>query len=413
MPLGVLAAFGLLFGSPDGLLGQPVGRLLESDLVFGGADGPALLTSVSDVAVGAGYVFVTQPRDAVVKRFKTDGTYLGPIGRRGDGPGEFQMPTRVGWRADSLWVYDFRHGRVSLFSSEGEFLDSYPSVYDPERFPFLATGPAAVLPGREMVVRPVFPDHAASQAPDTVSVLVTTSEGTDPAALVTLSVAHSIASVPVEVDGRTRAAVIPEPFSDDPLWAVSADGGLLAVVNREAADASAELGLLLVRPATRDTVAHVSVPRSAEPFTRERLQAYVESRMEGAAAQLSESEASEFRRALEREIHQPEYLPLAESVFVDGRHRTWVESTGSENGGNTGIGEDGENGVSTWEVFDARGGALGKVRVPADVQLLEAAAGFAWGLSTDDFDVPLIHRFPLPGDLAASPSVPAPAPDPS
>ena len=60
--------------------------------------------------------------------YNPDGTYRNQIGRRGDGPGEFQSP-RILWIRDGcVAVYDSRHRRTCLFSRDGELLriHSYP-----------------------------------------------------------------------------------------------------------------------------------------------------------------------------------------------------------------------------------------------------------------------------------------------
>jgi hypothetical protein len=54
--------------------------------------------------------------------FDTSGTLVRTVGRRGDGPGEFQVPQFLGRTEDTVWVYDFSHSRVTRFDDAGELL---------------------------------------------------------------------------------------------------------------------------------------------------------------------------------------------------------------------------------------------------------------------------------------------------
>jgi hypothetical protein len=75
-------------------------------------------TAALAVSTG-GVVVVTQPSD---HRFLIlrDGEAVRSVGRRGSGPGEFQMLSQTGWLADSIWA--FGQSQVSFFSPDGTFL---------------------------------------------------------------------------------------------------------------------------------------------------------------------------------------------------------------------------------------------------------------------------------------------------
>lgn len=70
--------------------------------------------------------FVVADRGAEGLRvFSLDGTLLRTIGRRGDGPGEFQKPVQLWSHGDSLWVFDERGSRLSLVHWTAGFLDDW------------------------------------------------------------------------------------------------------------------------------------------------------------------------------------------------------------------------------------------------------------------------------------------------
>lgn len=84
---------------------------------------PWLFTQVHPRGVGVGSngtVYVLDGQVQVVERFASDGAYLGSIGRKGGGPGEFEFPTGVSVRGDTLLVRDFRKGGFARLRADGE-----------------------------------------------------------------------------------------------------------------------------------------------------------------------------------------------------------------------------------------------------------------------------------------------------
>ena len=69
-----------------------------------------------------GIVTVLLMQDYQLRLYDSTGKRIATVGRRGDGPGEFQRPLRFGWIADTLWVYDSSHQRFSLFTADGRLV---------------------------------------------------------------------------------------------------------------------------------------------------------------------------------------------------------------------------------------------------------------------------------------------------
>ena len=68
----------------------------------------ATLVSIRWMGVaGDGTIAVLQGQDSGVRFFDSSGNDLGLVGRKGEGPGEFQWPAQAGWIGDTLWVNDF------------------------------------------------------------------------------------------------------------------------------------------------------------------------------------------------------------------------------------------------------------------------------------------------------------------
>lgn len=97
------------------------------------ADAPGGLTAIGPVLVSrAGDVYVTQAQDNVVLQFDSTGRFVRKIGRKGQGPGETEHLSNVGFVGDTLWTYDWMTGRFSLFSPSGAFYSAFrpPAIVD-------------------------------------------------------------------------------------------------------------------------------------------------------------------------------------------------------------------------------------------------------------------------------------------
>lgn len=99
---------------------------LDKDLVIGVKEGPAEYTfsQIQDVDVDAeGNIYVLDQRETQVKVFDATGLYLRTIGRKGQGPGEIQMPVLVQvTKQGELLVYDYALSRANFYSLEGVFI---------------------------------------------------------------------------------------------------------------------------------------------------------------------------------------------------------------------------------------------------------------------------------------------------
>jgi len=122
---------GLVFVHNPALPLQPDLRIeFVEELDFGGdeANVETMLYQPSDILVDArGFIHVSDYRDAVIKVFDQDGQYVRTIGRKGEGPGEFQSLLDMIFLHDGrLLVFDLRARRSSLFDQDGNFLESHP-----------------------------------------------------------------------------------------------------------------------------------------------------------------------------------------------------------------------------------------------------------------------------------------------
>jgi hypothetical protein len=82
---------------------------------------------VMDVALSrSGRIFVADDQNHHVVAFGSNGGYVGTIGRRGQGPGEFVSPWKVAVDAqDSVFIWDAGLARISVFGPDLRFKRSF------------------------------------------------------------------------------------------------------------------------------------------------------------------------------------------------------------------------------------------------------------------------------------------------
>lgn len=90
-------------------------------------------------------IYITDRQDYAIKVFDPNGKYKLTIGRRGQGPGEFQSIGHQAFLPDGRFlVMDSGQKRTSLFDSSGEFLESFKWEENLGRL-YLATNSSLIL----------------------------------------------------------------------------------------------------------------------------------------------------------------------------------------------------------------------------------------------------------------------------
>jgi len=96
--------------------GQPLGAFGQGDLVR-----PVGLAR--DAA--GGRVFVADAQADTVVIFDDAGSRIGTIGRRGEGPGEFNSPTYIAYAGGRLLVADTLNARIQMFDAAGVYVGQF------------------------------------------------------------------------------------------------------------------------------------------------------------------------------------------------------------------------------------------------------------------------------------------------
>lgn len=100
-------------------------KLVEDLRIGAGSDEEYFFARATDIAVAKdGRIFVAEQSQHMVMVFETGGDFVASFGKRGEGPGDFTMPTAMGFdNKGMLYVAD--QSRVSIFDQAHEFVRSF------------------------------------------------------------------------------------------------------------------------------------------------------------------------------------------------------------------------------------------------------------------------------------------------
>lgn len=253
--------------------------------------------SVGDVLVHPnGTIWVGDSQLHAIRRYSSEGTYLDQVGRDGEGPGEFRSPTRMRALGDgSVVVWDTGLIRLSRFSADGEFIDSF-------------TPPTFMIGGNyeELEVDPG--DHIF---------------------LIAMATAN-----PVEGTMRERLLAASR-FQPRLFWLkMDLEGAVLDSVFREPSDPEGASDVLLTqtllsplgyRIVARNDRYSITLEKSQDQWVeiRREYEAVVYDRAERADAERMESVMSGRHGRPVRDI--PRTKPPFRSVYADSQGRIWVQ----------------------------------------------------------------------------------------
>ena len=246
--------------------------------------------SASEVVVRPdGHVYVLNFNESHVRHYDADGQFIGQIGRRGKGPGEFTYPSDIFFLNGKLFVNDKLNATVSILEPDGTYIDR---ISMPSRDTFLIRVDNGWLTGDWSRFglpedqKPGLYRNAAESFEEPTKIMTIDKPGFDGGTWVWSS------------DGETRGRF--NPFDNRPKVLVSADGKTAFVTETENF-------VIHVYDVTAKKIAHTI--RREEPripfdydWANERLQERYD-RMENKSVKL--------------ETDFPEYFPVIRNVIID------------------------------------------------------------------------------------------------
>ncbi len=340
----------------------------EPALRIGSLDGAPEVTfgNVRDVGVlSDGRLYVADELAHTIRVFSAEGSYLESVGREGNGPGELTYFLTVApYRADSLWVYDYAVGAVSVFAPDFSFGRRFTNPLMPENYwigsalsggRFLASSPGSG--GVRM--------EGPGQRPDSSKIIVFSPDGTS---------ADTVGAFLVRTqhfgDGGRPLASHLTPFTGIIGHGESVfftDGATFSI--REY-DLEGTLRRVMRR----------SFP--LQPVTPDMIADFQADYLERAAGH-GGVPIERLREGLDL-AHYGATLPSNSPVMeVDALGNLWVGhwvTPGDE--------------ITRWSVFDLDGRWLGEVDTPAGLDVKQITGDAVIGVATDELDVQYVqvHR---------------------
>ncbi|HKJ01281.1 MAG TPA: 6-bladed beta-propeller, partial [Longimicrobiales bacterium] len=348
-------------------------------LRLGSLDGPEeeQFGSIADVApLADGGVAILDRQAAQVRLFDAEGAYLGALGSRGEGPGEFMSPSDLARLAgDTFAVYDARARRVTRYPADGGDPDvrtlrgggrSAPLVVD-----FLPDGRVVGAtrwsnPDRSV---PKEGEDLFSQDSAVIGVYSAQGDFADTAAVIPdrevlvkimrAGQAINVLMAPTAFARRGVFAAHPEGvwagFGDR--WEIRLHDASTGAVRRILRAPGLERALT---EDEMDAVHQTAMAQDTTPAQRERTATWWD---------LSP---------------RPEIRPTYDRALVDAGARLWLrEWPGADEA------------HQRWWVFGEGGDLLGHVDAPEGVTFLAVSGDDAWGVLRDDFDVQYVVRYGL------------------
>jgi hypothetical protein len=326
-----------------------------------------------------GTIVVTQHQDGVLRFFDAQGRPVGSFGRKGQGPGEFQVITRLLWIGDTLVVGDGTTRRFTLVSPDRMLVRTVPylqAVSKPEQ------STNTLPPHRVGIARLLYPDHSqlvsatfaeGAAIPDWLGkpapgMLFLRADSSGALRRVFGWVPSTASCSVASGSEKTGLMVIRVPFCLVPLEAAAMDRGRLALAYAEESN----------RPSYRISVFNLNGDTVfSRSYSYQRIP-IPKADKDTAFAAVNRGDAA--RRALVGKMELPEFFPPFSRLLVGRDETTWLELAPVRD-------------TRTWQVLDANGNVTGSLRVPRNITIQVASREMIWAIETDDDGLQHIVRY--------------------
>ncbi len=190
------------------------------DLVFDETSFPAeaLIESLTDIKYDPqGNIYFCDYKANNIKKFNQGVKFLKSIGRKGQGPGDFNMPFLLAVTADRLFVWDMGNRRLCSLTLDGDFIKSMPIQFSQGR-----PTKMEALPGGNILIGMEKTYRGEDNKPQDYLIEIYTSELDDKGTLYTQQV---LLNKFVRFEGGTTNII--QPFAPQVCWDVSPDGKVI------------------------------------------------------------------------------------------------------------------------------------------------------------------------------------------
>ena len=317
-------------------------------------------------------IVVPEPQDSRLRVYDSTGTLVVTIGRRGEGPGEFQAVAPVFWAADTLVVFDMQLARATYLLPDGT-----PARTEAGRF-FRPDFGASGADSSFMFFTPEAVDEEGAML-GSAYLNVSTGGRREPARLVVLRVSRDgeprvVASPPRRDDERWNVTISgltnSVPFAFQPWPEIAPDGSRFLFATADQSTLDATYNLTLVRP-THDTVFTRSYAYAAEPIPDSAMD-------RGIAEMVPENNLARRFRAQARERAPAVYPPTAVTLGLDGT--IWVALRSTDRG-------------TPVHVLSETGDPIASLLLPKRTRIQQASMTHVWVTEYDPLDLASVVRY--------------------
>lgn len=310
-------------------------------------------------------VYVFQRMVPYVAVFDGRGRRIATLGRSGGGPGEFALPTRISFSADSIWIADASLGKLTQFAPDFSHVRDLVLGH---AFPDLLKRPARLVPLAAtshgvLIEARVGEDVITLHQPWT---------GSSPREVSRLR-RDDVTRI-LQVAGRTVTIV--RPVLEHPF--VVSIGDRYALVERS------EKVSLAFHNQAGGVASAIDVPVRRAKVTDAYLQSAIDQQVEALKNIAPSSSRGTLRRSLEDAMDPP-----PESYFIEGAlvcascGTVWLRQAVPER-------------PATLVEVDVTTGRVGRtVSERPGEKVMATGDGYVWVLRLDDDDVPFLHRIEL------------------
>lgn len=338
---------------------------------------------IADITTIGGHVFVLDAGDLVVKRYTVSGEHTSSFGRRGQGPGEFQIPLAMTSLEDTVIVMDALPAQLVRFTLDGIPSGARPVAINPIR-DGITQSLIALDRGYAFVLATGCRNPVPADPRPRWKLVTTGQEGVGIDTVLSHVARNQLA---VYVDGTcTSLAAFAQPAHS---VAFSSEGRMYysSGVGYEIRIHDPELSTAGMRYAPQpDRI----IRRTADPVA---ISAAARQGYESASLELEsirdDPERIAALRAAWDSIGRMDYWPAVKKLAVDNDGYLWVLRHGSVDQ------------HQQFDVFHPDGAFLGTVRLPSDMDVEEIRDGMVWGVLTDELGVQTIKGYEVQGRPAS------------
>jgi hypothetical protein len=406
------------------MAGKPVHAgvaTLVPEMKIGVADGATeyMFGEVGDIAVGRdGSIYVLDNKVPSIRQFDGKGAYVRTLGRKGQGPGEYESPGGIAVHPDGrVLLWDAGNWRVNVYAPTGEPAAHWPIASGLPRGGTGAADRAVIADATGVVlVRRTIPT-AGQMRPVTVWLRLRA----DGALIDTVRQPASPSPYrPLEARGPSSGVSMGVPFVPSQIWLWSPLGYLVTAYPSTYA---VDLRIPIARPET------AGARGPSDPPTWTPNDPVVSIRRDVRAVPITAADAGAERKRVEQSMRRidpswtwtgpdiPKFKPAYESLIIGSDGRIWVRlddnapfalpsptraaakrthdslTAAAKASGRRGPVVPGPSAPIEYDVFEPNGTYLGQVETPFNVSTFVRTGDFVYGVTYNEDDIPFVTKF--------------------